>query len=836
MKFFLKLLLLLMATSLVGGGLEARNPLAVFDITLIKATKTLKAPHAAAYSWYLNEERMDVTTDEIAIKKAGTYRVEMRDEFGQTRTRRITIAIDAAGDPVVVHLIGDSTVQNYGSYYYPRAGWGQVLQHFFDTAGVVINNQAVGGTSSKSFYNSFWPGVLASVDSGDFVLIGFGINDNNPSDTSRHTIASTTFKDYLTLYVQETQAAGAYPVIVSTVRRNAWENDSSVYNAYHGYPIASRELAATLGVPLIDLDARSKVLMENLRRPYCGPYWYMNLEPGEYPTSGAYSGGSGDNVHFQEMGAIEMARLVTEEIQALSADPNVSTLIPHLKPSYEVALNTVVDSSWDEYGGLITRTASYPEGINVTLKVKPEVGGEFVKWSSGSLDSLTNEKLIQFTMGGADTSYTAHFYYPPRLAIQSPLDGELFELGQEVVLDVFAHSVSDTHSVVIIYEGQNEVVRLDTAPYRDTLSTIGIGPGTHTYVAKAYDVSGNWMESAPITFEVDSGYPKITLLEPAGDSFYDLGDTIRIVADAYDSNGTLDSVRIFLDGAVIATLDTAPYSYEIINPAVGSYTLYATATDDDGLLTQTASVLLEVGPIATFQELEDGYCGIANDLGTIDNNHAGHTGMGFVNVDNAVGTAIDYTISFPDTGAYKFVFRYAATTARPGDLMINGKIVGSVPFPATTDWTDWGFSSIEYTLSDSTGDKPVSIIATGGAGLPNIDYLRVVSLTPVMKVEASAECLEQAELTSNEKTAGEIKPGFSVYPVPANDYLMIESTDGQPITDVAIYDLNGTLVKTAQHINLASYRFSCAPLRTGFYLVRAAAAKGTYFRKVVISR
>ena len=531
------------------------------------------------------------------------------------------------------------------------------------------------------------------------MLIGFGINDRNSSDTSRYAEASTTFKTYLTRYVQETRAAGAHPIIVSTVRRNAWTNDTTVYNAYHGHPIASRQLAAALNVPLIDLDSTSKVLMEPLGEPYCEYYWYMNLDAGEYPTSGAYSGGVRDDVHFQEMGAIEMARLVTEEIQSLAADSNVSRLIPHLKPLYEVNVTASVDTSWDEYRGLITRTASYPEGLNVTLKVKPEAGAEFIKWSSGTVDSLTDDVLIQFTMGTEDTSYTAHFFYPPRIEIQNPVDGDKFELGRDIPLDVFAHQVSDTNATVVIFDGQNEIARLSTDPYMDTLR--GVGPGPHSIIAKAITVFGDTMESPAVSFTVDSGYPHITMIEPAGNAFYQLGDTIKVRATAYDSDGTLDTVKFYLDGVAIAELTTEPYSHDIINPAAGVYTLYAAAIDNDGNVTTTDMLTLEVGPTATIQELETGYCGIRDSAGAIEFNHQGYTGTGFVNVDNVAGTTIDYTVNFRDTGEYKFVFRYAATSTRPGDLMINGKIVGSVPFLTRTAWDDWGFSSVNYSVTDT---------------------------------------------------------------------------------------------------------------------------------------
>jgi hypothetical protein len=79
----------------------------------------------------------------------------------------------------------------------------------------------------------------------------------------------------------------------------------TLYNAYHDYPVASRQLAAELNVALIDLDQLTKPLLEGLGPACVGPFLYIVLEAGEY--SGTYAGGATDNVHFQKAGAVERA-------------------------------------------------------------------------------------------------------------------------------------------------------------------------------------------------------------------------------------------------------------------------------------------------------------------------------------------------------------------------------------------------------------------------------------------------------------------------------------------------------------------------------------------------
>ena len=84
---------------------------------------------------------------------------------------------------------------------YPWAGWGQVLSNFFKSGTVVIDNQAIGGRSTKSFYvEGRWTTLANTLKTGDFVLIQFGHNDRDYSKAERYA-DTTLYKSYLRLYV-----------------------------------------------------------------------------------------------------------------------------------------------------------------------------------------------------------------------------------------------------------------------------------------------------------------------------------------------------------------------------------------------------------------------------------------------------------------------------------------------------------------------------------------------------------------------------------------------------------------------------------------------------------
>src|SRR5205823_3799499 len=85
-------------------------------------------------------------------------------------------------------LIGDSTVKNgQGRGDGGLWGWGNFLWTYFDTTKISVKNNALGGTSSRTFQTQgLWDKVLANVQKGDFVMLQFGHNDSSPlDDTAR---------------------------------------------------------------------------------------------------------------------------------------------------------------------------------------------------------------------------------------------------------------------------------------------------------------------------------------------------------------------------------------------------------------------------------------------------------------------------------------------------------------------------------------------------------------------------------------------------------------------------------------------------------------------------
>ena len=109
------------------------------------------------------------------------------DSLDKVRSARIKPGTSRQGNHPVLFLIGNSTMRNgtLGNGNNGQWGWGYFAQNFFDPTQITVENQALGGTSSRTFYRNLWPEIREALKPGDWVIVSIGHNDNGPYDKGR---------------------------------------------------------------------------------------------------------------------------------------------------------------------------------------------------------------------------------------------------------------------------------------------------------------------------------------------------------------------------------------------------------------------------------------------------------------------------------------------------------------------------------------------------------------------------------------------------------------------------------------------------------------------------
>lgn len=308
---------------------------------------------------------------------------------------------------VTIYMCGDSTMQDWADGYYPKQGQGQDFHYWFDVNKAAVVNRGQGGMAADGYYDMFWKHgcsagncIVDKLQAGDYAVIQFGINDVSKSDEAKFTVAMSTM-------AKEAAAKGAYPIIMSPIRRCYYDSPTQIHNSYRGYPARAKAIADSLGVPFIDMSEMVANYMISVGEYYAQQYVF------NYATSGEYSNlksDQSDQVHLQMNGANAFGRIITEQMRA-HKDVMTKKLGDYMAPMYQVSVKVSPEGSAEA----TSINAYYPKGMTVMLKTIPKSGKKFVGWYDGngnkvgssSRSNIKSPYIYTFVMGDAATQFTA---------------------------------------------------------------------------------------------------------------------------------------------------------------------------------------------------------------------------------------------------------------------------------------------------------------------------------------------------------------------------------------------------------------------------------------------
>lgn len=201
-----------------------------------------------------------------------------------------------------IFYAGDSTVQFNSIATYPQTGLGQVLPLFLKE-NILVKNHGKNGRSTKSFIAE---GRLKNIEDkiccGDYLFIEFGHNDEKETDLSRYTDPNTEYKDNLRKFIEVANQKGGFPVLITPLERSNFVNGHLYAGKHVPYVKAMKEVAGECNVPIIDLNAKSRALMEEL---------------GEEKSHALFNK---DTTHMNYEGAITFGRLLAQGISELGGE------------------------------------------------------------------------------------------------------------------------------------------------------------------------------------------------------------------------------------------------------------------------------------------------------------------------------------------------------------------------------------------------------------------------------------------------------------------------------------------------------------------------------------
>jgi pectinesterase len=209
--------------------------------------------------------------------------------------------------PIGIVLVGDSTVTD-------DAGWGAGFRRLLAGSVDVVNMSAAGRSSKSYITEGRWAEALAM--RGDYYLIQFGHNDEPGQGPKQETDPKTTYRAHMARYVDEARAAGAKPVLITSLVRRLYNPDGTIRTTQTPYVEAVRALAREKQVPLVDLHTITKADAE-----HAGEEVWADLSLRD-------DKGEVDRTHLNEKGGDVVARLIVDALRAA-----VPELVAHFPAS-----------------------------------------------------------------------------------------------------------------------------------------------------------------------------------------------------------------------------------------------------------------------------------------------------------------------------------------------------------------------------------------------------------------------------------------------------------------------------------------------------------------------
>ncbi|MBD5583505.1 MAG: hypothetical protein HDQ88_00240 [Clostridia bacterium] len=252
-----------------------------------------------------------------------------------------------------IYLVGDSTVCGFSdNYYIPRYGYGTQLYNYINCDANQIVNLALSGRSSVSFvaennYNT----LKNSLSAGDYLIIGFGHNDqkadiySNPNG-DKDTEGSFQYSLYEN-YVKLAESKNATPILCTPIVRLNEKDDYTGSSGHIVDEVATGKPGGNYAQAIRDLGTATNTTVVDLTELTKADYTAIGHEKAsDYHCWTATKGGVRDgldkthtNLYGAKMNAYRFANAILESDSSLKVNVRTNITKPDHDTEYAASIN-----------------------------------------------------------------------------------------------------------------------------------------------------------------------------------------------------------------------------------------------------------------------------------------------------------------------------------------------------------------------------------------------------------------------------------------------------------------------------------------------------------------
>jgi hypothetical protein len=446
----------------------------------------------------------------------------------------------------------------------------------------------------------------------------------------------------------------------------------------------------------------------------------------------------------------------------------------------------------------------------------------------------------------------------PSVSVSSPQQSGTQYAPANIILNALATD-DKAVSKVEFYNGTTLLNTDSNAPY--TFNWTNVGNGNYSLTAKAYDAEGLSKTSTAITVSIlaapTNQAPSVAFSTPTSTTTFTEPATIQVVVDAFDADGTIASVDLYVNNAFIRQEKSAPYEwnfsvvdYLIANLSAGTYTLKTVATDNKGKTsekTMTVSVLKKiVTPPATDYTPPVGYTQTANEWGTVIVTGKMNIAYGangtftyLYNQSANVACTNDAFGKDPITGVAKKCYVQEVSTTPPPNPTLNG-VNGPACVEANKTYT-YTVKPDNYTLKGanwwSNSGAAISINSSNEGSMsilfPSNKIGSTVTVTAGVNIPVAPwykEYSMQVKVGGCTGSTPQLRVSASPQPFDANTTISLENNE--VITNIIVLDINGKEIYKASNVDMSTFTLGDT-FASGIYIAHVHSKNGVSIIKLI---
>ncbi|MFY0606558.1 MAG: DUF4955 domain-containing protein [Cyclobacteriaceae bacterium] len=351
-------------------------------------------------------------------------------------------------------------------------------------------------------------------------------------------------------------------------------------------------------------------------------FWSMSRTGNTYAEPFFIGFQSNAEVGFQNEGLNQMPDTMVEprslfdaqlalRLEAENTVPEVAFVKPESGSSLSKGANIQVEVSVSDKDGSISVVDLYlGENKLRSITTAPFVWGEVEATDPMLYDLAAGKHTLRAVAtdndgnkGSSVISVTIGDF--PTVSISSPTQNQMVE-ENHVEVEVSASDSDGSIARVELYIDESFVGSRESSPFvwgvdsaTDPL-LYNLETGSHTL--KAIGVDDDGLTTTDIISFVINQPPNISFTLPEVDAFFKEGDNVQVKIDAFDVDGTIVDVKLYMNKSLVRAESNAPYTWgleesldpELFNMTRGEYNFLAVARDNRNSIT-VDSLLVIVG-------------------------------------------------------------------------------------------------------------------------------------------------------------------------------------------------------------------------------------------------